>query len=372
MRTGSRYAARFALIAFAIALPLLLFEVVLRLQGYQAFQWSDRVNVQLITATDNPELPYVLTPNADGWGWETHVTMNSHGFRDREFTEKKGDRFRIIAIGDSITFGSRLSPPSVLYPKQLERLLQSRPSTSQVEVLNFGVTGYDVVNDVEHLRVRALKFQPDIVLLGFCVNDIGTSSTAMGYVRAAKYLAHPVFRFRAAQFALGTGLKRWATVQSNNDQNVDVFRATNGARILPLDDDPGLLRLIDDVAKTAAGSAGSGLIQWWTQPARIGFLEYGFKNLRTLRERYGFAVVVVAVPSLDERRKSAWRIVNEIIRHESEKFGFHFVDVFDEFEEAGLRKLRNEPNDDIHPGIKGHAIMARRIEESLVSSGLLK
>ena len=370
MRTGSRYVARLALIVLAIALPLLLFEVVLRLQGYQAFRWSDRVNVQLITATDNPELPYVLTPNADGWGWETHVTVNSHGFRDREFTEKKGDRFRIVAIGDSITFGSRLSPPSVLYPKQLERLLQSRPSTSHAEVMNFGVTGYDVANNVEHLRVRALKFQPDIVLLAFCVNDIGTSSTAMGYVRAAKYLANPVFRFRVAQFALNTGLRRWTTLQSNNDQNVGVFRTTNRSRILPIDDDPELLRRLDEVAKMHP--AGSRLIHWWTQPARIGFLEYGFNNLRSLKERHGFAVVVIAIPSLDQRRKNAWRVVNEIIRHESRKFGFHFVDVFDEFEEAGLRKLRNEPDDDIHPNIQGHTIIARETEKYLTGSGLLK
>ena len=64
--------------------------------------------------------------------------------------------------------------------------------------------------------------------------------------------------------------------------------------------------------------------------------------------------------------------MNEIIGHESRKFGFHFVDVFDKFEEAGPRALRNEPDDDIHPNIKGHAILAKEIESYLVDSGLIE
>lgn len=268
----------------------------MRVIGYQAFEWSDKVNPQLLTATDNAELPYVLTPNAEGWGWETQVAVNSHGLRDREFSESKGHRHRIAAIGDSITFGSRLSPPSVLYPKQLEQLLRSRPPLSDAEVLNFGVSGYDVANNVKHLNVRALKFDPDLVLLGFCVNDIGTSSTAMGYIRAAKYLAHPLFQVRAAQFVLSAGLKLTATMQSNDDQNIEVFQRINRSRMRPIADDVELAGMIDRLENLVHDRSARGLLQWWTQRPRIEFLEYGFHKLRELKLRHGFEVVVVAVP----------------------------------------------------------------------------
>ena len=353
------------------AVPLLLIEAGLRVVGYQAFRWSDRVNTSIVTATDNAELPYVLTPNAVGWGWQTHITVNAHGFRDREFSEVKGNRFRIAAIGDSITFGSRLSPPSVLYPKQLERSLQARSPSSRIEVLNFGVTGYDLVNNVEHLRVRALKFQPDIVLLGFCANDIGTSSTAMGYIRATKYLSNPLFRLRVSQLLLSTGLRRMAAIQSNNDQNIDVFARVNRSRILPIGDDGTLLAKVAETKKLIGGSRTPGLIQWWTQTPRLGFLEYGFTRLRELKLRHGFEVVVVGIPVLDRRKKEQWRLVNQMIRHESLKFGFHFVDVFGSFEKRGLRRLRNEPDDEIHPNIEGHAIIAKEVDQYLVTSGLL-
>ena len=171
-------------------------------------------------------------------------------------------------------------------------------------MLNFGVTGYDIVNNVEHLRVRALKFQPGIVLLGFCVNDIGTSSTAMGYIRAEKYLSNPLFRLRLAQFVLSRGLRRMAATQSSDDRNIDVFRSINRSRILPIGDDPVLLAQIEEVAKLTRGDAGSSLIRWWTETPRIGFLEYGFSKLKELKQRHGFAVVVVAIPSLDQRRKT--------------------------------------------------------------------
>ena len=371
MTPAKRRLARFALAFSAIVMSLLVFEAILRLRGYQPFRFAERVNGELLTVTDNPELPYVLTPDVEGEGWYTQVKVNSHGFRDREFDETKGNRLRIVALGDSITFGSRLSPPSVLYPKRLEHLLQSRPSTSNAEVLNFGVTGYDIVNNVEHLRVRALRFHPDIVLLGFCVNDIGTSSTAMAYVRAAKHLSNPLLHFRTAQFILSTGLRRLAAQQASDDQDINVFRRTNRSRIHSIEGDSELSADMLKLAEWTRRHRGSGLLQWWTQPERIGFLEYGFDKLRTLQQNHGFTVVVIAIPSLDQSGKEGWRIVNQIVHHEARKFGFHFVDVFGTFEAAGLRKLRNQRSDDIHPNVEGHAILAKEIDQYLLASGLL-
>jgi lysophospholipase L1-like esterase len=362
---GSRAVLRAGLLLFAILLPCAVLEGVLRWQGYQAFQWSDRVNTQIVMATDNEELPYVLVPGAQGWGWDTQISVNSHGFRDREYSEEKGGRFRIAAFGDSITFGSRL-PEEAVFAKQLERLLQSE--SAGAEVLNFGVTGFDVVNNVEHFRVRALPFRPDVALLALCANDIGTSSTAMEYIRVAKYLDNPVFRLRLAQYVLSTGLRYAAVNQAALANDLDAFARINRGRILAVSDDRTLVAQVDRLART---DRNRGLSQWWTELPRIGYLEYAFDKLSALKSEHGFEVIVISIPMLEPSEVRRWRLVHEIIRHETLKFGFDFVDVFEDFEKAGLRKLRNEPTDPIHPDKEGHAIVARRVQEHLRSHSRL-
>jgi hypothetical protein len=115
----------------------------------------------------------------------------------------------------------------------------------------------------------------------------------------------------------------------------------------------------------------ASLVRWWSEPPRVGFLEYAFGKLRTLKEQQNLEVVVVAIPALDESNRDEWRLVRQIIQHESLKFGFQFVDVFRAFEKAGLRKLRNEPSDMVHPNPDGHAIIASEVYDHLVRSQLL-
>jgi lysophospholipase L1-like esterase len=279
----------------------------------------------------------------------------------------KNNRFRIAAMGDSITFGSRL-PVSAVYPEQLEDLLQARFPSLDAEVLNFGVTGFDVLNNVEHLRMRALPFRPDVVVMGFCVNDIGTSSTALEYVRASSYLSNPIFRLRLSQFLLSSTLTLVAARQSDNANDLEAFQEVNRARILPIESDAALLAQIDRIAKIPDEAAVG---QWWAERPRIGFLEHAFTRLRDLKREHGFEVIVIAFPRLQSRNKERWRLVHEVIRHESLKFGFHFVDVFDDYEKAGLAQLRNEPQDTVHPNADGHAIAARALFDHLVESKLL-
>lgn len=97
--------------------------------------------------------------------------INSKGFRDKEFlTEKPENVVRIAVLGDSITFGFEV-PLERTYPKVLENMLNQNRNR-QVEVLNFGVGGYNTYNELELLQETVIKYKPDIVILGFCMNDI--------------------------------------------------------------------------------------------------------------------------------------------------------------------------------------------------------
>ena len=103
------------------------------------------------------------------------VQINSHGFRDREYPLKKpAGTTRIVVIGDSIIWGHGVVLEDT-FAKQLETLLNNRLDGTY-EVLNFGVSGYSLQQEVEQYIARASEFDPDFGILGLCINDYLYSS----------------------------------------------------------------------------------------------------------------------------------------------------------------------------------------------------
>ena len=96
-------------------------------------------------------------------------TLNSLGFKDVEYpVEKPPNTFRGIGIGDSFFFG--IVPYKANFLTLLEDSLQTDHT---VEMINMGVPGTDPQNYVSLLLNEGLRFDPDLVLVGFFVgNDI--------------------------------------------------------------------------------------------------------------------------------------------------------------------------------------------------------
>lgn len=99
--------------------------------------------------------------------------FNSDGFRDREWTKQKppGTR-RIAMLGDSFTCGMGVHEPDTL-PRQLEAALQSTSPTSvkRIEVMNFGIAGWDTRTERLCYDTIAREFHPDLVVLVMVHND---------------------------------------------------------------------------------------------------------------------------------------------------------------------------------------------------------
>jgi lysophospholipase L1-like esterase len=131
---------------------------------------------EIFRESDDPVLFYEPRPGfARG-----AVRINSQGFRDREFTlEKPAGTIRIAVLGDSVVWGHGIRIEDT-FPKQLEELLAER-AVGRYEVLNFGVSGYSLQQEVEQFLVRARRFHPDIVILGTSVNDLQYSSVEGDY-----------------------------------------------------------------------------------------------------------------------------------------------------------------------------------------------
>jgi len=94
------------------------------------------------------------------------VSSNSRGVRGaREHAlAKASGTTRIVAIGDSFTFGDDVGDDET-FPAQLQR------SLAAAEVLNLGVHGYGHDQMLLRLRRDGLPYAPDIVLVGWVAMD---------------------------------------------------------------------------------------------------------------------------------------------------------------------------------------------------------
>ncbi len=155
--------------ALAIVVALATGEIIVRVfeVGPDVYPLHDHV----YTLSDNAGLLFELVPG--GTDLEHDVTVNADGMRDRQFSiPKPPGTYRIACVGDSVCFGWDLGQ-SEPYPKRLEELLNrcAADSGRTFEVLNFGVSGYNLSQIVENVRVRVLKYEPDLILYGYCLND---------------------------------------------------------------------------------------------------------------------------------------------------------------------------------------------------------
>ena len=123
----------------------------------------------------NPRIGYEPIPGYEYRGddlenYDFRGRANSLGFRDREHPRQKpAGAYRILVLGDSIAAGHQVPRTEDVFPARLEALLRQRGVPA--EVLNFAVSGYNTEQEVETLRDKGLAFEPDLVLLAYCLND---------------------------------------------------------------------------------------------------------------------------------------------------------------------------------------------------------
>ncbi len=123
---------------------------------------------------------YRLRPGSVARRSGISVRINSGGFRDREYPRTKPPGvFRILLLGDSFTMGLGV-PAESTYAKRLERSLAAPPvralvsaaGRDSVETLNFGVGGYNTLQERLFLEEIGFGYAPDLVVVGVNLNDV--------------------------------------------------------------------------------------------------------------------------------------------------------------------------------------------------------
>lgn len=161
---------KLSLITFTFVWIFLLLELYARFiikQPYYAFPHGYFIN--------NEFYGYGLAKDFKGNYSQPEFTIsidtNSDGLRDVEHTEV-GNSFKILALGDSFTFGVGVELDET-YLSLLEKMLSDNKKGKNYKIIKAGVVGYSTYNERIYLEKKGLNYNSDMVIIQFWWDDLG-------------------------------------------------------------------------------------------------------------------------------------------------------------------------------------------------------
>ncbi len=97
--------------------------------------------------------------------------LNSFHLRGKQFEKSVGQRFRIVVLGDSLTWAPGVYPAEKRFTERLEKNFNEQSSNVAVEVVNAGRSGHDLPQHYKSLSFID-SIHPDLVLYQWFVNDM--------------------------------------------------------------------------------------------------------------------------------------------------------------------------------------------------------
>lgn len=294
-----------SVVAASLLVALLIAEVALRIAGY---------TYPLFYTTDR-ERGYALRAGMKGWyrkEGESFVQINSQGLRDREHAkEKPPDTIRIAVLGDSYAEALQVNVEDAFWKVLERRLAECKAFAGKdVEVINFGVSGYGTAQELITLRRHVWQYAPDIVMLTVTTNnDITDNSRAL-----KKTDEIPYFIFRDNQLVLDNSfllssafrlrdsmLNRTGRLLRDNSRVIQAFHQTHVAIKTFL-----AMRHAAAAKETAKQKQNSSLLA--TQPPTQSAAGDNTANLQEV----GIDNMIYRAPE-DDTWMDAWHMTEELI-----------------------------------------------------------
>lgn len=125
----------------------------------------DQLGLEIFMPDPKSRLPFRLRPGSRATLIRCPISINRRGFRGPEFDPGNDGGYRIVALGESTTFGMTTQPGDKPWPEVLEELIRERLKTKRpVHVINAGVPAYSLFNNLGRLPDEILPLHPDMII----------------------------------------------------------------------------------------------------------------------------------------------------------------------------------------------------------------
>ena len=139
---------------------------------YYLQEWNN-MGAEVFVMDYTGRFPFHLRPDSRGTLFKSRIRINHRGFRGPEIPDNKGNTYRIVALGESTTFGCTMSEDDKPWPELLEQLIRERLRPHRpVEVINAGVPAYNVTHSVKRMTDEILPLKPDLIITYHGVNGM--------------------------------------------------------------------------------------------------------------------------------------------------------------------------------------------------------
>jgi D-alanyl-lipoteichoic acid acyltransferase DltB (MBOAT superfamily) len=302
-------------------------------------QWDNLASIGMLRERQDL-LQRDLYPSKSALWNGNQFSTNQWGMRDKEYArEKAPGTLRIALLGPSHVMGNGV-PDGATFEAIVEERLQhafDQPRVQRVEILNFGVDGYSLVQQLAILEDRVLSFSPDVVIVTHYhrnrqmteryLQRIAWQNVVVPYQPLRDLLDRAGFTDMdhggtPVPFAPGRRVAKWFGVDPRMPEGEAAARAR---------------RIADDV------------------------LAWGFQEIANVTKSHGIVPVVLGLNAVIDDVPPQFPDIEAIHRA-----GLPVIDLFDVFPEADRPALRVAPWDD-HPNIAGHKRIADRLSTELVA-----
>jgi lysophospholipase L1-like esterase len=341
----------------------LAFSTLFVLLFFALLEFSTRELIDAEGPGEEGKLRYIVDDDLL-WRYEPnqHVTqpsrgveylINSEGLRGADFPVARPEgETRILSIGDSVTLGHLVTEGSS-YPQLLERYLAEESGLRTMRVINGGVNAYSTREYLLFLRKHGLSYEPDLVILGFVLND------ASLLVRQYQIDRFQAILHRRGESGRLSKLQRYLSrlhfvksIRSIVERVVDPEGATRARRERQRRSTRETMSLDGDEAKRG----------WELAMSEIEELA------RLLREN-DIPLLVAAFPHRYQVEESPVLDAPQLrLRALCEARGVHFIDLLPFFLEHTGDTLFVDP---VHFSARGNRLVAESIGACLLDRGLL-
>src|SRR5262249_54532833 len=178
-----------------------------------------------------PQHSSALPPHSHASFFRSQIRINNKGFRGADIADEKGNSYRIVALGESTTFGATLEPGDRPWPEVLEKVIHDRLAPHRpVQVINAGICAFTLLDNLCRLPTEILPLKPDMIISYHGINGFTYLEPAiplLGAPKAPAYKPRPLKLLAQAEYGIKIRLFRAGRVPKTSPARV--------ARLVALD-----------------------------------------------------------------------------------------------------------------------------------------